>query len=125
MDQEMIEALKGSALELLIRFAAQVVAVFVLLAVAVFFAVMKGLGRRAEAAGDPGVGAYLRAAPRNDEEKRHAVDLTLKGVVLCVLGLFFPPLLLVGLFPFYYGTRKLCLAWMGLGILDDGPQTSA
>jgi hypothetical protein len=40
--------------------------------------------------------------------------------VICALGLLFPPLMLVGLFPFFYGARKLVWAWMGLGLIDDG-----
>lgn len=65
------------------------------------------------------MGEYLAAAPRSDEEKREAVNLTLKGVVLCLLGFFFPPFLLVGLFPLFYGGRKLAWASMGLGLVDD------
>jgi hypothetical protein len=30
-----------------------------------------------------------------------------------------PPLLLVGLFPLFYGVRKIIYASMGLGLLDD------
>ena len=99
---------------------------------AVFAAIMifivRRLRRNAAAAGYPSVGAYLRAVPRNDEEKRQAVDLALKGVVLCVLGLFFPPLIFIGVFPFYYGARKLVLVWLGLDILaeiDGGDRSRA
>jgi hypothetical protein len=81
--------------------------------------VVRRLRRNAAAAGYPGVGAYLRAVPRNDEEKRQAVDLALKGVILCGLGLFFPPMILVGVVPFYYGSRKLILVWLGLDILAE------
>ncbi len=69
------------------------------------------------------LGAYLRAAPRTDEERKDAADLALKGAVICLLGLLFPPLLLVGLFPFFYGARKLVYASMGLGLLDDDDPT--
>ena len=89
---------------------------------------VRRLRQNAVAAGYPGVGAYLRAVPRNDEEKRQAVDLALKGAVLCGLGLFFPPMILVGVVPFYYGSRKLILVWLGLDILaemDDGDRSSA
>ena len=48
-------------------------------AAAIVIFVVRGLRRNALAAGYPGVGAYLRAVPRNDEEKRQAVDLALKG----------------------------------------------
>lgn len=105
-------------------------ALFVGLAVsaAIVIFVVRKLRRNAAAAGYPGVGAYLRAVPRNDEEKSQAVDLALKGVVLCALGLFFPPLILVGVLPFYYGSRKLILVWLGLDILaeiDHGDRSSA
>jgi hypothetical protein len=45
--------------------------------------------------------------------------------VLCLLGLIFPPLLLVGLFPFFYGARKLVYASLGLGLVDDGERPNA
>jgi hypothetical protein len=79
--------------------------------------------RKARAYGYGSLGAYLRAAPRTDEERRDAADLALKGAVICLLGLIFPPLLLVGLFPFFYGARKLVYASMGLGLLDDADRT--
>ncbi len=68
--------------------------------------------------------AYLRAAPRTDEERRDAADLALKGTVICLLGLIFSPLLLIGLFPFFYGARKLVYAQMGLGLVDDADSPS-
>ncbi len=71
--------------------------------------------RKAREFGYPSLGAYLRAAPATDEERRDAADLTLRGVVLCLLGFIFPPLLLVGVFPLFYGARKLVYASMGLG----------
>ncbi len=77
---------------------------------------------QAQRAGYTSVGAYLRAAPRSDEEKRDAVDLALTGLVVCFLGLLFPPLILIGLFPLFYGTRKLAYASMGLGLVDDADQ---
>ena len=81
--------------------------------------------RRAKRFGYPSTGAYLRAAPRSDEEKRDAADLALKGLVICVLGLLFPPFILVGLVPLFYGGRKLVYASMGLGLVDDATQTGA
>jgi hypothetical protein len=75
--------------------------------------------RRAKAFGYPTLLAYLRAAPRNDEEKRDATDLALKGLVICMVGFVFVPLLLVGLLPFFYGARKVVYASMGLGLADD------
>jgi hypothetical protein len=89
--------------------------------VAVFF-VVRLIGRQqrqARAAGYPSLGAYLRAAPQTDEEKAAAVDLALKGLVICCLGLLFVPLLFVGLFPLFYGVRKVMYASIGLGLLDD------
>ena len=42
-----------------------------------------------------------------------------------MLGLLFPPLVLVGLMPLFYGGRKLVYASMGLGLVDDGDQPGA
>jgi len=83
------------------------------------------VSRRARRFGYQSMGAYLRAAPRSDEEKRDAVDLALKGLVFCVLGTMFPPLMLVGLIPLFYGGRKLVYASMGLGLFDDADQPGA
>jgi len=80
---------------------------------------LRGEKRRAREAGFPSLSAYLKAAPQTDLEKQAAVDLALKGVVICLLGLMVPPLLLVGLFPLFYGVRKIIYASMGLGLLDD------
>ncbi len=49
----------------------------------------------------------------------------LKGLVFCVLGLLFPPFVLVGLVPLFYGGRKLLYASMGLGLVDDPEQPRA
>lgn len=57
---------------------------------------------------------YLRSVPRTDAEKQDAVNMTSRGVVLCVLGILFPPLVIVGLFPLYRGLRKLGLLWSGV-----------
>jgi hypothetical protein len=76
--------------------------------------------RRARVAGFASVGAYLSAPPRSDAERRDAVDLTLKGVAVCALGLLYPPLLLVGLLPFFFGARKVAYGMIGLGLVDDG-----
>jgi hypothetical protein len=61
----------------------------------------------------------LEKIPVTDREKREAVELTLRGVMFCVLGLLFAPLVLLGLVPLYYGLRKLALASMGIGLLGD------
>jgi hypothetical protein len=87
--------------------------------VAVFFLVWRSLRRQTERFGYRSIGEYLEAAPRTDAEKREAVNMTLKGVVICLLGLFFPPLILAGLFPLFYGARKMAWASMGLGLVDD------
>ncbi len=43
-------------------------------------------------------------------------------MAICLLGLVFAPLVLVGLFPFFYGVRKVVYASMGLGLVDDERQ---
>jgi hypothetical protein len=70
--------------------------------------------RRAVKMGYPTRRAYLQAIPGNDAEKRDAVDLAFKGAILCILGVVFPPLILFGAAPLYYGGRKL--AMIGVGI---------
>lgn len=82
-------------------------------------------GRRAKRLGYESTRAYLRAVPRSDEEKRDAADLAMRGLVLCLLGLLFAPIVLVGLIPLFYGGRKLMYASMGLGLVDDADQRSA
>jgi hypothetical protein len=81
--------------------------------------------RRAKRFGYPGTLAYMRAAPRSDEEKRDAADLALKGLACCVLGILFPPVVLVGLVPLFYGGRKFVYASLGLGLVDDPDQPRA
>lgn len=66
--------------------------------------------------------AYLAATPRSDEEKRDAADMALKGLMFCMLGLVFPPLVFVGLVPLFYGSRKLAHALMGLDVTLDGDE---
>ncbi len=80
--------------------------------------------RRAKRWGYASFGAYLRAVARTDAEKRDAVDLALKGMVICLLGLLFPPLILIGVLPLFYGARKIVWAEMGLGLVDDADQPS-
>jgi hypothetical protein len=80
---------------------------------------------KAENAGHAGIMAYLRAVPCSDEDKRDAVDLTLKGLMMCLVGLVFPPLLLIGVFPLFYGARKLLYALMGLGLVNDAESPDA
>ncbi len=88
-------------------------------ALVVFAAIFK---RRARKFGYASTRAYLWAAPRSDAEKRDAVDLALKGLACCVLGLLFAPFVLVGLLPLFYGARKVVYASMGLGLIDDADQ---
>ena len=87
--------------------------------------VANDLRRTAARAGYGSIGEYLRAVPRSDEERQHAVDLALKGLVWCLAGLLVPPLILVGIFPLYYGTRKVVYASMGLGLVDDADHPRA
>lgn len=56
----------------------------------------------------------LRKLPQTDEEKLDAVELTLKGGVLFVLGLLFFPLIVISLVPLYYGLRKLAAIRLGM-----------
>ena len=77
------------------------------------------LSRRAKQFGYDSKAEYLKAAPRSDAERGDAVNLTLVGVVLCLLGLILPPLVLVGLVPLFFGGRKVMYASMGLGLIDD------
>ena len=89
------------------------------LATVVGISMWRRMKKQAVEFGYPSMGAFLRAAPATDAEKRHATDLMLKGVVICLLGLLFPPALLVGAFPLFYGARKVCYASMGLGLVND------
>lgn len=63
--------------------------------------------------------ANLRRLPRNDEEELRAVELALKGVVLCVLGLLFPLLILFGAIPLYYGARKVAAVRLGIVAAEE------
>lgn len=96
-----------------------VAVVVILLGLWLGFRAWKNWNRKARAAGYASLAEYLRAAPHTDEEKRQAVDLALKGLVLCILGLIFPPLLVIGLFPLFFGTRKMIYASLGLGLVDE------
>jgi hypothetical protein len=66
-----------------------------------------------------GLGDYLRQLPQTDAEKLDAVELTMKGVVLCLLGLLFPPILVYGLVPLYFGARKLAAVRLGIEGEED------
>ena len=93
-----------------------------LAAIILVWVLIRGQRRIAKSLGYPSLSAYLRAAPQTDAEKRAAVDLALKGLVICLLGLMMPPVLLIGLFPMFYGARKIAYASMGLGLVDDPRQ---
>lgn len=84
-----------------------------------------GFVRRARRLGYPTVGAYLRAVPRTDDEKRDAVNLALKGLLVALLGFIFAPVVLGGLVPLFYGGRKVVYASLGLGLVDDADQSDA
>lgn len=95
--------------------------VYPMVLIAVFWLIF---AQRAKRFGYGSTGAYLRAAPRSDPEKRDAVDLALKGLVFFVLAAFFMPVVgpfvtFTALIPIFYGGRKLAYAWMGLGLVDD------
>jgi len=70
--------------------------------------------------GYPGIEAYLRELPQTDQEKFDAVELTLKGAVFCLLGLLFPPMILIGVVALYYGGRKLAAMKLGITGAEDG-----
>lgn len=71
--------------------------------------------RRVRRRGYPGLKAYLYHLPQTDEEKIDAVELSLKGLVICVLGILFPVAVPFGLVPLYYGLRKIGGAVAGVG----------
>lgn len=64
---------------------------------------------------------YMRSVPKNDAEKKAAVEMAARGVVYCVLGALFPPLVIVGLFPLYRGLRKLGLLAAGVAPTTGNP----
>jgi hypothetical protein len=75
--------------------------------------------QRALQAGYRGISEYMLAAPRNDREKREAVDMAFRGLAICIVGIVLTPLLLFGVFPLYYGGRKITLALLGMDLLAD------
>jgi hypothetical protein len=97
---------------------------FILLFFAAVITVVILLGRmlllrRAHSLGYDSLFVYLRSVPATDAQKLDAVDLALKGGVMVVLGILFPPLTFVGLVPLYYGLRKVTMTLMGLGLTDS------
>jgi hypothetical protein len=99
--------------------ALQAVGILIVTTIIGMVTIVRAYRRKVRQAGYGTIGAYLRAVPRTDEEKRDAVDLALKGLLTCLVGLLLPPLLLIGAFPLYYGARKVLHASMGLGLVDD------
>jgi hypothetical protein len=87
--------------------------------IAVFLVPILVWRSRVRRRGYPGLRAYLRDLPQTDEEKLDAVELTLKGVVLCIIGLLFPPLVLIGAVPLYYGARKWASTALGIAGAKD------
>jgi hypothetical protein len=77
------------------------------------------LRKRGRALDYDSLAAYLNAVPATDAQKLDSVDLALKGGVITLLGVLFPPLLFVGLVPLYYGLRKITMTLMGLGLTDS------
>lgn len=86
---------------------------------------MAGAKKRARRFGYASAGAYLHAAPKSDAERRDAADMAIKGLVTALLGMFFAPIVLIGLVPLFYGGRKLAYAALGLGLVDDAEQPRA
>jgi hypothetical protein len=92
----------------------------ILLIVLVWSLVAIGRTRqRARQAGFKGISDYMLAVPRNDREKREAVNMAFRGLALCLLGIVLTPLLLLGLPPLYYGGRKIILVLLGMDLLAD------
>lgn len=78
--------------------------------------------RRAREAGYSGIHEFMMAVPRNEQEKREAVNMAFRGLALCLVGIVLTPLLLLGVPPLYYGGRKVALSLMGTDLLaDDEP----
>ncbi len=102
---------------LLLVFAAAVIGFVLVLFYSLF---IRRYRKTANALGYASLGEYLRAAPRNDEERRLAVDMALSGGLICLFGLLIPPLIIFGAYPLYHGARKMAYASMGLGLVDDG-----
>ena len=73
--------------------------------------------------GYPSLRAYLRELPGTDAERLDAVELSLKGAMLCLLGLLFPPIIFYGLVPLYFGLRKLAAMKLGIKSLENHQAT--
>jgi hypothetical protein len=75
--------------------------------------------RKARRAGFRNIHEYLMAPPRNDQEKREAVNMAFRGLAFCLVGIVVTPLLLLGVPPLYYGGRKIALSLMGTDLLAE------
>jgi Ca2+/Na+ antiporter len=75
--------------------------------------------QRAREAGFKRISDYMLAVPRNDREKREAVNMAFRGLALCLVGIVFTPLLLLGVPPLYYGGRKITLTLLGMDLFAD------
>jgi hypothetical protein len=104
---------------------AAVLALFTVLLLIWAIRIWRTWQRRAQRSGHVSVGEYLRAIPRSDEEKKEAVDLALKGGLICILGFLLPPLLLIGVFPLYYGARKIMYWRTGLDLFEGDNSSGA
>jgi hypothetical protein len=91
------------------------VPLFLVALIAFLIKSVRDLKARATAFGFPTRRDYLRAIPATAAERQDAIDLTLQGAVLCLLGLLFGPILILGLPPLYFGSRKLVSLAYGLG----------
>ena len=91
-----------------------VMAAVLLILVGVPFLLLHIWRRRVQRRGYPGLKSYLRETPRTDAQKLEAVELMLKGIVICLLGVVFPLALLIGLVPLYYGARKVSTFLLGI-----------
>jgi hypothetical protein len=96
------------------------VAAILLVAVGVPLLLLLLWRQRVRRRGYPGLKSYLRETPRTDGQKLEAVEMTLKGIVICLLGVFFPLAVLIGLVPLYYGARKVSMFMLGGGAPQSG-----
>lgn len=92
----------------------------ILIVVLVLTSFLFRLRKRSKMFGYQGVFAYLRAIPVTDDQLQDAINLTLQGLVICLFALLIPLLVILGVFPLYYGARKLLSSWLGLGLTLNG-----
>jgi hypothetical protein len=73
---------------------------------------------RVQRRGYPGLKAYLLEVPQTEQQKLDAIELTLKGSVICILAVIFPVLVVIGLVPLYYGARKMAAIALAVRAVD-------